>query len=275
MVDWGRKWPWPWEDSPISNQIDLFAIADRLARRWWLVVVFAGAGGILAMTMALLLPARYRAESIGLLAIDPSRTYPVDENAEREIYLRVQDVLLSDDVLASALTRAAMMDEHLAQVTVGELRENIRLYDLSGQWRFVVLDRDAARAAELVNAWVDSGIAAILTAESHALKGFEAQRELFQAACRPGAGDLNGYWICSGYEPEGHVEGLSADVLGHAQASLGIPPVMTTSILEKANASDAVSVRNKGLLMVAGVLVGILTGTLVASSPNGRTSGPE
>ncbi len=250
------------------SDIRAFDLYMRLLRRWPWLLLIAIVGGVLGMVWNAITPPVYRAVGVLDIGIDYGRVRFLDEDAEQHIYLRIQELLLSDAVLAGALERlgdAAGSDSEDANLD--ELRQRLRLIHYEGRWELAADDKDPQRAADIANAWAESGLSLLAQAQAHAWKAAELQAMFFRVWCRPEVVpgvESEGLWICDeANAPSGQPE-LPEAMLEEVQLSRGIVPAISSAWSQRAEAPSESQTIDQVWKILAGALLGFGTAVIVS-----------
>lgn len=225
---------------------------------WPRILLAAIVGALLGIAFSLVVPAQYQATAELSIGIDYSRIELLDEDAERYLLLRVQDLLLSDQVLQGAIERLPV--NSIVATSLSEpstLRERIRLTHIEARWMLSVTHSDSALAAAMSNAWAQSALMTLEDSQAHAWRAAELQVEFFEIACRPGDGGL---WVCDEFDPESSSTSLPDEVLEEVRASRGISPAISYSLLREAVTSDQPVTSARAAMAIASALLGLLLG---------------
>jgi uncharacterized protein involved in exopolysaccharide biosynthesis len=248
---------------------------SAILSHWPRVFVLAVLGGLLGLGASWVSPARYLATARISVGIDYSRAQFQDEDAQRHILGRVQDLLLSDEALGRALDET---DQAGATApSLNRFREKIRLTRIEAEWSLAVTDPNPGRAAELASAWAAASLGLLEESQQEAWKLAELQALFFQFACRPQAPDESGdppVWVCDELQGDPPEPALEDEILQRMAASYGIPPVISFTSLESASVPEDPVTAPRAVLVLAGTILGLIPGSgwaLRRSSKPGRT----
>jgi hypothetical protein len=257
-----------------SSDIDLSSAYAKLLRGWHWVLAGGVAGGLAGIALLALVPGRYHSTARISIGIDYGRTQFIDEDAERHIIFRIQDLLLSDTVLDAAQGMLVESVSGDALAAESDLRERIELHRIEAEWQLSVLARSPELAATSANAWAEAGLSAVEEAASHAAVVAELQRVYFRVACRPGEDPLLGaVWVCDEFDPSGPSPELDSQLLAEIQASHGIPPAVSSGWIQRAEPPAGPTPDWRPLWGVSGTLIGLLLGaSLLLVRKPGRES---
>jgi uncharacterized protein involved in exopolysaccharide biosynthesis len=262
---------------------DLYAV---LSSRWPWLAGLALAGALIGWVSGVFIPAQYRSTASLGIGIDYARTLPLNDRAERESWLRVQELLLSDDVLSDAAAELPSEGPTASTPpTPDRLRRSIRLDRFEGRWDLTVQSVSPDASARAANAWASAAVRELGTAVEHAMRAAELQSALYEAGCQlTYLQDLGrAAWSCETVSEDGAAE-LQGALLDEVQASKGILPALTFTVLRRAEPEPQPVRAGRIWLMVGGLLMGLAIGTGVvlfvpASVPSpihpGHPHGPQ
>ncbi len=245
---------------------------SAIISHWPRIFIMAVLGGLLGLGASWVSPPRFQATARISVGIDYPRVQFQDEDAERHILARVQDLILSDETIERALDSANQGSA--AAPSLDEFREQIRLTRIEAEWSLAVTDVSSGRAAELANAWAAASLALLEEAQREAWRLAELQALFFQFACRPQELDeSNGtaVWVCDELEGDPPAPALEAEVMQRIKATYGIPPVISFASLERAMVPERPVTTPRAVLALTGTILGLIPGVAWALW---RTGGP-
>lgn len=241
--------------------------------RWPLILAAAVVGGLMGIAFSLVVPATFQAVAELSVGIDHGRVELLDENAERHILLRVQDLLLSDAVLARAIEKLAPQLAEKSEIANStDFRQRLRLTRINAMWNLAVTDPVPEKASALANAWAESALEMLEETQAHAWKAAELQAVFFEVSCRP---IESGLWACDEGGEDPTVLDLKQELLQEIRASYGIAPVVSFALLQSATAPDRPQSTVRAALAAAGTFLGMLAGfgLAVRTTPQGSPGG--
>ena len=247
---------------------DLASGYAKVLGGWYWILAAGILGGLVGLALNWLVPARYQSTALVSIGIDYGRTQFIDEDAERHIFARIQDLLLSDDVFQAA-------QGQLSQSLPGEqeggsavdLTERVRLHRIEAQWQLSALGGSPELAAAYANAWAESALQAVERAAQHAWRVAELQGAYFRVACKPGEEPtLGAVWVCDEVDPSGASNGLEQELLEEVRQSRGIPPAVSYGWLRKAVPPTERMADRRPLWAGSGALIGLVLSTSVLSA---------
>ena len=251
------------------SDFDLLETYHRLLARWHWVFGMAMAAGVLGLLLSLFRPVVYQASALVGVDIDRSRAEVPDDVTVRQAYDRVRALLLADDTLQQALSGAALAGPELAAPSsIAAFRDRIRLTERPDGWELVVLGGSAAEAEGLARAWADASLEQIAAALLHAIRAADWQNVLYEASCllQPGEpASTSAKWICHSAPPEGGADAIPLSIRAEVEASRGILPAFTYSLLQGAGGSARPILWSRGSFAFGGALLGLVAGGLVAA----------
>lgn len=244
-------------------QVDL--LFRQLMSRWIWVVALAVVGGLLGLAVTVVRPPIYEASASLDIGIDYARTQPLPEEASRQAFLRVQDLLLADDTLKGAIQR---LPPGLAQsMSLDDLRNEIRLERFDPKWDLQVYSSRPEDAVTIANAWGASALLALQTAQGHAWRAANLQGELYQASCQLQAaagGASQPKWVCKSGNPSFSPDQAVGQLMQEASLSRGILPILSFSLHSQASLPGQPVVYGRGEVVLAGLILGWLLGVGLA-----------
>jgi hypothetical protein len=249
----------------MSTDLDLVDIYRRLLARWHWAFAAALVGGLLGLAASYLRPPVYEASAVIEIGIDRSRAEVPDDVTVRQAHDRVRGLLLADDTLEWAAQSGGMVQE--GSEAVAALRSRIRLSEQPDGWRLTVLGASAGEAERLARAWADVSLSQIAEASRHAVRAAEWQGLLFEASCRliPVEDDpVDAVWLCRS-APPGGADAVPASILAEVEASRGILPVFSYSLVQKADGTAEPVLWGRGSLILGGALAGLAAGGIAAA----------
>lgn len=248
----------------------------RIQRRWP-VILFAGiVGGIIGLLLGMAQPPRYEATAAVRIAIDYSRTHPLDDSAERQALNRILDLILSDETLERAVQlapKSAIADAGISATV--DLREVIRLRDLRGRWELIATANTPQTASDLANAWADSTIENAKSALQHSWRASELQDQIFGLGCElmeSTEGSAGTLWVCGRGSDEEQREQLAVSLLKEAELSHGLIPALSVSYLESAMPPSQPTSQAEAIYALVGTIAALLAGTFIAALRESRAT---
>jgi hypothetical protein len=254
----------------MHTDFDIGEIYRRLMAGWSWVLGAALIGGLLGLLVSSLRPPLYEAKAVVGIAIDRSRADVPDDVTVRQAYDRVRGLLLADDTLETAAALAAQRaGESPSPGAVEALTESIRLSERPDGWVLAVYGPNAIEAEETAQAWAEVAVDQLRAASVHALRAAEWQELLFEASCElvpQDQADQPARWVCRSAPPSGQAEMIPVSILAEVEATRGILPVLTYSLLKGAGGTAEPVVWSRGSLVLGGAVLGLVVGALVVAS---------
>lgn len=212
------------------------------------------------MGISALNPPVYEASAVIPISIDYGRTQPLELLVEDRLLDRVWAYLTSKEVLQDAMDRMAQAGGTANPApTWAELKNATRLEARLSRWHFVGSAESPEAAAAIANAWAAASEEALETALQHAWRAVELQDGVFFPNCievlqGPSQNEL---WECfsrGSQADSNQVEELRAEI----EASHGVSPMISYDPVEEAEPPVHAVVRNRGWLVLAGAIAGLL-----------------
>jgi Chain length determinant protein len=251
------------------SDFDLIETYHRLLARWLWVLGIAMAAGVLGLLLSFSRPMVYQASALIGVDIDRSRANVPDDITVRQAYDRVRALVLADDTLQRAISEAALAgSEQAAPSSIAAFRDHIRLSERADGWELIVQGGSAAEAEGLASVWADASLEQISDALLHAIRAAEWQSILYEASCRLQPGEpasTSAIWVCHSAPPLGSADAIPSSILSEVEASRGILPAFTYSLLQAPQGSAQAVLWNRGSLVLGGGLLGLVAGGLAAA----------
>jgi uncharacterized protein involved in exopolysaccharide biosynthesis len=243
----------------------------RILRRSLWVLAAAVVGGVLGLATSQVTPPEYLATAVLTIGVDYARSQWLDEDADRLVMGRVQDLILSDDVLARALERAAAGSGAGPSPisTISELRDSLRLEWADTRWELSFSSSHPEQAAGLANAWGEAALERLQAASAHAWRVAELQALYFRVFCKPedpAEGATQAFWVCDEGDPASQTSGLPGELQAEIEASHGIIPALSFSWATRAVSPSEPQHSGRPLMILSGLVIGLLAGALAAAA---------
>jgi hypothetical protein len=253
----------------MSSEFDLRQSYRRLVDRWTWVVAAGLAAGLLGLLASSFRPPLYEASATLGIGIDRNRANVPDDVTVRQAYDRVRGLLLADDTLERAILSGAESESSGGSPeTIAAFRSRIRLAEEPEGWEFIVVSPTGAEAERLAQAWAMAGLDGLESASLHAIRAAEWQDVLYEASCSlapSGLASGSARWECKSAPPQGNANGLPASILAEVEASRGVLPVFTYSLLRASEGTARAVVWGRGTLVLGAAVVGLVAGIVIAS----------
>ncbi len=249
------------EDPLTMESTYLLSLSSRLIARWPILLLGALMGALGGLLFSMLVPPVYQAAAAVTIGVDYSRTPTMELIVEDRVLDRVRQVILSDETMEATLERLRNSpDDSAAYATVSDLRDALRLDQRLSRWEFLAFDRDPARAARVANTWSEVALGLLEDARSHAERVNSLQGGLAFVRCielgPPGIDEV-GLWRCvasGGGLDNASLAALQAEV----KASRGLIPFLSFDPSEPAAPSAEPVLWGRGVLILAGAVLGLL-----------------
>jgi hypothetical protein len=255
-----------------AAELDLAELYRRSLGRYRLILLAGVLGGLLGIGVASLSSPRYRATAVLTIGIDHARSQWLDEDADGLAMLKVQELLLSDDVLEGVLKRTGPPGD-ADHPEISALREDLRLLWADERWELSAASSDPQWAAATANAWAEVGLEELREAVGHAISAAELQSFFFRVFCRPGgwpAGAEQPLWVCDEGDPSFETQGLPDDLVAEVEQSRGVIPPLTFALRSMASPPEAPETGARAVMAAAGLLAGLIVGTLGVAAAGHR-----
>jgi hypothetical protein len=245
-------------------------VLHRLIQRWWLALAVGVVGAAIGLCLSTFIPARYEAIAVITISIDYGRTEELDLVVEDRVLDRVWVLFTSLETLEE--TQSQLQREHGgddAWKDLPALEEHIRLDGYFSRWYFIGVDPDPVRAAWIANAWRDVSFSRLEEAMDHAWTAQAIQGVKFDVTCvEANQGQpVEAIWQCYTFGPDvtqDQINGLRSEI----DASHGILPVLSYEIGESATPPGMPVQWQRGVLVLAGGMLGLIIGVAFALASN-------
>ncbi len=252
------------------SDFDVVEGYQRLVSRWTWVVVAGMIGGLVGLAAWQVRRPVYEASAVIAIGIDRNRADLPEEATVRQAFDRVRGLLLADDTLEGAVSLAAQRaGEADLPASVEALRDRIRLSERPDGWVLAVQGTNPKETEQVAQAWAEVSIDQLAAASEHAIRAAEWQNLLYEASCRlvaEGPASQSAEWICRSAPSEGGPDSLPKSILAEAEASRGILPVLTYSLLRGSSGTAEPIFWGRGALIVGSAVVGLVVGVIVIAS---------
>jgi hypothetical protein len=262
----------------LNRDFDLQEILKRILAGWYWVTLFAVLGGTIGFFISMAKAPQYQAVAMMDIGYDFSRMVPLNDSYQRRAYYRVRDLILSDDTLRGALTLLEDDNYSASLVDLSELHSHLRLADYNDHWELIVYWEDPSDAVAFANAWSESTVSELERALFHSWRVTQLQSDFYDLGCvldsEAYEGDPAAVWICQHEDVELDPDLLIEELVEEVQLSRGILPALSFSILVEATPSEEPVLWDRGLLIIASTIVGLIAGVIFAMTREGSDEGP-
>jgi hypothetical protein len=236
----------------------------RFIRRWPVLVALTIVGGMLGWGAGFLRAPRYQAAAVLDVGFNYALTLPLTRADEGYVRERIRSLLVSDAVLADALSRlqaGAAAEEGISGLDV--LRERIQLADRRTTWTFLATAGSPDAAAAIADAWASASQDALREAIVHAWRAAELQAAFFNLGCRLVATETppdSAIWECGSDRGQAEPEDLADALRREVELTYGVVPALSVIQLNAASPPSAPVLWGSGTLILAGLILGVVAG---------------
>ena len=247
-----------------ESETDLIPISSALARGWAFIAVCALTGSLAGFAFSVLSPAKYIAEATLGVTINYGVTQPLELVVEDRALNRVSALLGSDETLNEILERLSDEVKQSRELSeVSDLREIMRLEQRLAEWGLTAMDRDSAVAADIAQLWAVVSIEALDEAVNHSWRAIGLIQGPFDVQCDTLRGsNTGGSWDCNVVPMGISKEALAGALRTELELSRGILPNLSYELLRSATPPVRPVVRERGTLVLAGAVLGLLAGSV-------------
>ncbi len=249
----------------MKNSFIPFDLFKQAISRWWLVAFLMIIGGLVGLCLHNFSPAIYEAQAKFSVTIDYTRTGYLSDIQEDQAMRGIGSLIGSDLILQRTVNAA-----HSASVDISldEFKQKSTLERGDFNWFIRFRDKDAQKAADLVNQWADQANKEILDASQHAFRAEELfnyldsietclQRTTFGSEAKAPCSFPNLPIILEVIQKTGEI------AYQEKEASRGLMPALSISLVEKSQLPPSPVVFNRNTLVLAGSFIGLLFGILI------------
>ncbi len=250
----------------LNRDFDLQEILRRILAGWYWITLFAVVGGTIGFLISMAKAPKFQAVAMMDIGYDFSRMVPLNENYQRRSYFRVRDLILADDTLRGAVVLLEEDNYFKSIDDLSELRSHLRLADYNDHWELSVLWEDPTDAAALANTWSESVVSELERALFHSWRVTQLQSDFYDLGCIFDAevydGEPAGVWVCQHEDEALDPDRLVKELIEEVQLSRGILPALSFSVLAKATPPEAPVLWERGTLIIASTVVGLIVGVI-------------
>jgi hypothetical protein len=242
--------------------LDIFTQATS---SWWLVAVLMMIGGILGLFLHGFTPPIFEAHAKFSVTIDYTRTGYLSDIQEDQAMRGIGSLIGSDLIMQRTVNAA-----HLAGVDISldEFKQKSTMERGDFNWLIRVRDKDAQKAADLVNQWADHADKELLEASQHALRAEELfnyldsienclQRTTLGSEAKTPCTFPNLPIILEEIKNTGEI------AYQEKEASRGLMPALSIELVEKSQIPSSPVVFGRNAFILAGSFIGLILGIFI------------
>jgi hypothetical protein len=248
----------------MKNSFIPFDIFKQATLSWWWVAILMIIGGLLGLFIHGFTPPIFEAQAIFSITIDYTRTGYLSDIQEDQAMRGIGSLIGSDLILQRTVMAALTKG---LDITLDEFKQKSTLERGEFEWFIRFRDKDAHRAADLVNQWADNAFQELSDASLHALRAEELsnyldsietclQRTTFGSDAKAPCSFPNLPIILEEIQKTGEI------VYQEKEASRGLMPALSINLVEKSPVPSSPVVYNRNAFILAGSLIGLLIGII-------------
>jgi hypothetical protein len=241
-----------------SSALDTF---ERILSRWWLLALLTVLGGLSGWLINFIKPPVYEARaSMVVNMVYTGRAASTDQTSW---------LLSSVASMVSPRVLGPELIPEYAEVCKGITNADLQLERRESVWELVARCSNPQGAADLANAWLDLASTTLSDALVHSLnvEALTTSLELLKT-CK----NFSTQEVCKGFTNvealQQQIKSLQNEITIEQQASQGIIPSISFRIESHADIPESPSARATGILILAGMVMGMMAGILVITLPS-------
>ncbi len=227
---------------------------DGMFERWWMVILFMVAGGMLGWAIQFFQPPIYEA-SATITATMEFHKWNLNEQ-----FRQVEEdhaFLAAEAIISSAWLKGLVLEEALArgwQTDLNEIQLKTYLERRQSKWQLMVRDQDPKFAAEIANIWAEKSLAQLDAALAHALRVDVLENEVNELArSRSNPVTSENYEVF-----QAEIQTRIFGIIQEKKASLGVISIMVFTPGEPALPPTEPRQFTGGSMVLAGAVIGFV-----------------
>jgi hypothetical protein len=250
-------------------------VVKRAIRAWWLVILLVALGGLVGLGATRLLPMEYEGGFNVLTGVDQVNSGALTQYAQDVMMDAVGGILVSPVTMEKVVNAARAQG---IQVDVNQLQSNITMERQVSTWQLRIRRPNRAEVDQLAQLWVNIGADDLKEAYAHAQKADGLKRYLSSlesclsraVTSEPADGTCNPDNL-KGIQNE--MESTGAALTQELGAARGLSSGVLINLLEK-DLTPARALQNqRGPMVLAGGLIGLILGIWAAQTGLGDALG--
>jgi hypothetical protein len=250
----------------MKNSFIPFDLFKRIIPGWWLLALMMIIGGLVGLFFHGFTPAIFEAHARFIVTIDYTRTGYLSDIQEDQAMRGIGSLIGSDLILQRTVLTAQSSG---LEISFDELKQKSTLERGEFDWIIRFRDKDAHKAAELVDLWANQADQELKKASSHALRAEELlnyldsietclQRTTLGNEAKVPCSFQNLPIILEEIQKTGEI------AYQEKEASRGLMPALSINLVEKSQVPQIPFLFNRNAFVLAGSLIGLLLGVFIS-----------
>jgi hypothetical protein len=249
----------------MKNSFIPFDIFKQVTSSWWLVAILMIIGGLWGLFSHSFTPPIFEGQARFSVTIDYTRTGYLSDIQEDQAMRGIGSLIGSDIILQRTVNAA-----HTASVEISldEFKQKSTLERGDFNWFIRFRDKDAQKAADMVNLWADQANEELLEATQHAFRAEELfnyldsiesclQRTTLGSDAKAPCSFPNLPIILEEIQKTGEI------AYQEKEASKGLMPALSIKLVEKSQVPLSPVVFSRNAFILAGSFIGLVLGILI------------
>lgn len=233
---------------------------DKMLRYWFYLPIGMLLGGIVGLILNGFIPPVYEAKAKFVVTIDYTRTGYLSDIQEDQAMRGIGSLINADFILQKTIDEAESV---YADVSFSEMKKQSRLERGEFEWYIRIRDKDAQRAATLVNLWAEKADGVLKEALFHA---FNAERlfqvldslELCLQRVTIGVGTIASCTFNNINQLLLDIQTIGEKAYQEKEASRGLMPALAVNLVEESQVPVQPVVFAKNAFVLAGAFLGLI-----------------
>ena len=250
----------------MRGELKLTPMLESVIQRWYIVAAAGVLGGVAGLLFTFSRPPIYDASAVLSVGLNFDLTAPLSQYDEDLALHKVASVVIADAVWDKALLDAGIEAIPNSATPGGSgTRLGHWLARKGSRWEFTVGSSDPELAALVANTWASAGEATLNETLLHAFEAKSIQIQLNEVLVELGQARSDSSVQNDQIE---HLEKVADELQARLQVELeaaqGVASFVSFDLTEGALAPDKPSASGRGQTVLAGMVMGLLFGIVVA-----------
>jgi len=249
----------------MKNSIIPFDLFKLTASRWWLILLMMIFGSLLGLFFHSFTPPIFEAQARFVVTIDYTRTGYLSDIQEDQAMRSVGSLIGSDIILQRTVVSAHSSG---LEISFDELKQESALERGEFEWFIRIRDKDAHKAAELVNLWADQANQELKDTSIHALRADELLNYLDSIETCLQRTTLGNDSKAPCTFPNlntilEEIQKTGEKAYQEKELSKGLMLALSVNLSEKSQVPKSPVIFNRNAFVLAGSLIGLIVGAFI------------